>query len=51
VLVCLEFAQALEAQAFANHFAIEQSARTAKAGDEPARGTLVTSLSPSGVVG
>jgi hypothetical protein len=51
VLVCLEFAQALEAQAFANHFAIEQSARTAKPGDEPARGTLVTGLSPSGVVG
>ena len=51
VLVCLEFAQALEAQAFANHFAIKPSARAAKASDELARGTLVTGLSPSGVVG
>jgi len=51
VLVCLEFARAFEAQAFANHFAIETSARTAEAGDELARGTLVTGLLPSGVVG
>ena len=51
VLVCLEFARAFEAQAFADHFAIETSARTAEAGDELARGTLVTGLLPSGVVG
>jgi hypothetical protein len=51
VLVCLEFARAFEAQAFADHFAIETSARTAEAGDELARGNLVTGLPPSGVVG
>jgi hypothetical protein len=52
VLVCLEFARAYEAQAFANHFALETSARpVTDAGDELPRGTLVTGLSPSSVVG
>src|ERR1700739_624968 len=52
VLVCLEFAQALEAQAFANHFAFETNARTAvDDGDERARRPLITGLSPSGMVG
>lgn len=52
VLICLEFARAFEAEAFANHFAFETNARTAvDDGDERARGTLITGLSPSGMVG
>jgi hypothetical protein len=52
VLICLEFARAHEAQAFANRFGLETSARTAvDGGDELARGPLATGLSPSGMVG
>jgi hypothetical protein len=52
VLVCLEFARAYEAQAFATHFALKMSTRTtADAGHELVRGPLLTGLSPSDLVG
>jgi hypothetical protein len=52
VLVCLEFARANEAQAFANRFALGTKARsTADAAEELARGTLMAGLSPSGLIG
>ena len=52
VLVCLEFARAYEAQAFASHFALETGARpTPDAGNELPRGPLLTGLSPSDLVG
>ena len=52
VLVCLEFARAYQAQAFATHFALETGARpTPDAGNELPRGPLLTGLSPSDLVG
>jgi hypothetical protein len=52
VVVCLEFARAHEAQAFAEHFADGTSARpTADRAEELARGTLRPGRSSSGIVG
>jgi hypothetical protein len=52
VLVCLEFTRASEARAFANRFAFGTGVRsTTDASREFAGGTLVTGLSPSGLIG